>query len=108
MNRIFRIFIGLLLLAAWTHPLAAQNILPASFAGWTANARSTAIPDSGLEQLVGANSVALREYVVKGIEQRPYTQGNQTVSITLYRLRDPSSAYGAYTLLRPDSMMPTN
>jgi hypothetical protein len=41
---------------------------------------------------------------VKSVEQRSYTQGAQSASITLYRLRDPSSAYGAYTFLRDDGL----
>jgi len=42
--------------------------------------------------------------VVKSVEQRVYAKGAQTASLTLYRLRDPSSAYGAYTFLRDNSM----
>ncbi len=42
------------------------------------------------------------------MEQRSYTQGQQTASITLYRLRDPSSAYGGYTFLRNDSLSPVS
>jgi hypothetical protein len=91
-----------------SYPAAAQNILPSSFAGWTASAPSAAIPSTGLDQLLGADARAFREYIVKSIEQRPYTQGAQTASITLYRLRDPSSAYGAYTFLRNDSLSPVN
>ena len=50
----------------------------------------------------------LREYVVKSVEQRSYTRGAETATITLYSLRDPSSAYGAYTLLRNDSLSPVS
>ncbi len=61
-----------------------------------------------MEQLLGADASVFREYLVRSIEQRSYTQGNQTASITLYRLRDPSSAYGAYTFLRNDSLSTAN
>jgi hypothetical protein len=36
------------------------------------------------------------------VEQRAYSQGTQAASITMYRLRDPSSAFGAFTFLRND------
>ena len=62
------------------------------------------IPPTGLDPLLGPDTAAFREYIVKSVEQRSYTQGTQTASITLYRLRDPSSAYGAYTFLRNDSL----
>jgi len=66
------------------------------------------IPSNGLDPLLGPDAVAFREYIVKSVEQRPYTQGVQTASVTLYRLRDPSSAYGAYTFLRNDSLALAN
>ena len=99
---------GILCLAALAHPAAAQNILPSSFAGWTASAPSTVIPSTGLDRVLGANAAAFREYIVKSVEQRPYAKGTQAASMTLYRMRDPSSAYGAYTFLRNDSLSPVN
>lgn len=104
MSRLLHICLGILCLTVTAHPAAAQSVLPPNFAGWTAPAPSTAIPPTGLDPLLGPDTAAFREYVVKSVEQRPYTQGAQTASITLYRLRDPSSAYGAYTLLRNDAL----
>ena len=91
--------IGILCFVALPYRAAAQNILPSSFAGWTASSPSTVVPSTGLDQLLGPTAAPLREYIVKSVEQRPYTHGTDTATITLYRLRDPSSAYGAYTLL---------
>ncbi len=108
MSRLLRAFLGILCLAVAAHPAAAQGILPSSFGGWTAPAPSTAVPTSGLDSLLGPDAAAFREYVVKSMEQRSYTQGAQTASITLYRLRDPSSAYGAYTFLRNDTLSPVD
>ena len=107
MRRVLRIYFAILCLAVAAHPAAAQNILPASFAGWTATAPSAAILPTGLDPLVGPDTRAFREYVVKSVEQRSYAQGapgSSAASITLYRLRDPSSAYGAYTYLQNDSL----
>ena len=100
--------ISILCFAAVARPSGAQGILPSSFAGWSASAPSSVTPPTGLDQLLGADAVAFREYIVKSIEQRSYAQGTQAASITLYRLRDPSSAYGAYTFLRNDSLSPAN
>jgi hypothetical protein len=94
----------LLCLGVAAFPAAAQGILPSSFAGWTAAAPATVIPPTGLDPLLGPNTPAFREYVVKSVEQRSYTQGAQAISIALYRLRDPSSAYGAYTFLINDTL----
>ncbi len=104
MRRLLRICLGLLCLVVAAHPVAAQGILPSAFAGWTAPAPSTVIPPSGLDSLLGPDAPAFHEYIVKSVEQRSYTQGAQTASVTLYRLRDPSSAYGAYTFLLNDSL----
>lgn len=108
MRRLLRICLGLALLSVAAIPAAAQGLLPPSFAGWTAGASATSIPPAGLDSLLGAGASAFREYVVKSVEQRPYTEGPQTATITLYRLRDPSSAYGAYTFLRDSSLADTS
>src|SRR5579864_6426109 len=105
MRRPLRICLGLLCLLVAAFPAAAQGILPSTFAGWTAGAPPTTIPPTSLDPLLGPDTAAFREYIVKSVEQRAYTQGSQAASITLYRLRDPSSAYGAYTFLRNDALL---
>src|SRR6202521_3223780 len=104
MRRLLRICLGMLCLAVAALPVAAQGMLPSSFAGWTAAAPSTFIPPNGLDPLLGPDTAAFREYILKSVEQRSYTQGSQASSVTLYRLRDPSSAYGAYTFLLNDAL----
>lgn len=104
MRRLFRICLGVVCLAVAAHSAAAQGILPSSFANWSAAAPSAIIPPAGLDSLLGPDAAAFREYVVKSVEQRSFAQGAQTASITLYRFRDPSSAYGAYTFLRNDTL----
>jgi hypothetical protein len=104
MRRLLRICLGILCLAVAAHPAAAQGILPSNFAGWTATAVPTIIPPTALDPLLGPDTAAFREYIVKSVEQRAYKQGSQAASVTLYRLRDPSSAYGAYTFLRSDAL----
>jgi hypothetical protein len=104
MRRLLRICLGILCLAVAARPAAAQTFLPSSFAGWTAATPATAISPTGLDPILGPDTAAFREYVLKSVEQRSYTQGAQAASATLYRLRDPSSAYGAYTFLRNDAL----
>jgi hypothetical protein len=104
MRKLFSAILLVSLLAVMPRPASAQGILPPAFAGWTASAPATAVAPGSLDSLLGPDATAFREYVVKSIEQRAYANGNQIASITLYRLRDPSSAYGAYTFLRSDSL----
>ncbi len=83
-----------------------QTILPDSFGSWSASGASTVLPPAGLDQILGPDASAFREYVVNSVEQRAYAAGQRAVSITLYRMRDPSSAYGAFTFLGSDSLAP--
>jgi hypothetical protein len=106
MRRLLPIWILFLLSAA--RPAAAQSVLPSSFANWSASGPS-ALARSGLDPVVPLGTPdygILTEYSLKSIETRAYSHGPQTAAITLYRFRDPSSAYGAYTFLRTDSLTP--
>ena len=106
MRRFFCSYLLLFCLFAVARPASAQGTLPPSFAGWTATGGPTFTPLTGLDSLLGADAAAFREYIPKSIEQRTYTRGPDAASITLYRMRDPSSAYGAYTFLLSDSLSP--
>src|ERR1700722_3735681 len=106
MKRTLVLCFGILCLTWAPRQASAQGVLPNSFGGWNASANSAFVPANGLDSLLGPDTPAFREYVVKAVEQRSYTQGNQTASVTIYRLRDPSSAYGAYTFLRNDTLSP--
>jgi hypothetical protein len=59
-----------------------------------------------MEQVAAADATAFREYFLKSIERRQYSAQARSAMITLYRFRDPSSAYGAYTYRRNDSLEP--
>jgi hypothetical protein len=98
--------IGILFLIVIARPVAAQSVLPPSFAGWSASgpAALATSGSSSLEPLGGPDFAILREYSLKSTEMRAYAQGAQTAAISLYRFRDPSSAFGAYTFLRNDSL----
>lgn len=103
--RRFPLIIGLILLSA-ALPAAAQDLLPASFANWSAPAAAERVRAEALEGLVGGDAAILREYGVVAAERRAYARGTETLSVVLYRTRDPSGAYGAFTYLRPENMLP--
>jgi hypothetical protein len=102
------IFIGVLFLIAAARPAAAQSFLPASFAEWSAADSPVVVPATGLDQTLGSDASIFGEYFLKSLEQRTFTHSAQAAQIKLYRFRDPSSAYGAYTFLRSDSLAPAD
>lgn len=87
-------------------PASAQRILPASFAGWTGS------PQAGIPAPVVYNgdhvgsmaasqqAAARQEYGFVSGEQAAYSRGSDKLQVTLYRMKDPSGAYGMYSYLR--------
>ena len=91
----------------WSAPLAAQDLLPSSVGTWTASAAPDQVPAQQIEQLASARANILREYGVTSGERRDYTSGNDKITVTLYRMVDPSAAFGAFTFFRdPDMALP--
>ena len=89
---------------AWGLSARAQGLLPAAAGGWTASGNASIVAPAQLQSVAAAQTDVLREYGVISAEQRQYTQGQQTFSLTLYRMVDPSAAYGAFTFLRDPQM----
>ena len=98
-------FLGVCVCAAiLSLPAAAARSLPASFGGWNSTEAQAVIPPS-LESVAGDNAPFLREYGLLGLERVAYSAGNgRQLTATLYRMRDASAAYGAYTFLRTPGM----
>jgi hypothetical protein len=95
-------------------PASAQGILPNSFAGWTATGRSP-FDGSGLPVINDDTTVraplsvaAAREYGFVSGERVSYARGSdETLYVELFRMKDPSGAYGEYSYLRkPDMSRP--
>ncbi len=82
----------------------AQSVLPRSFSSWTTPETSAVAPQNA-ESAVPQAAI-LREYGLVEIEQGDYSLGNARLQVTLYRMRDPSAAYGAFTFLRSEEMRP--
>ena len=102
------LFLATLVLAAL--PASAQGILPGSFGGWSGNVRAGLAPPvlpSG--DSVAANGAALqeaarREYGFVSGENADYNRGSDEMQVNLYRMKDPSGAYGLYSYLRASDM----
>jgi hypothetical protein len=94
MQRRIAILVALLALAAY--PARAQHVLPQSFGGW-----AVAAPlDTDLNRAAGDTAPILREDGTESVERLSYTNGADTLLVTLYRLKDASAAYSAYSFLR--------
>jgi hypothetical protein len=91
----------------WSVPLAAQDVLPASIGAWAASGGSAQASPQQIEQLAKDHAGILREYGITSGERREYANGEDKAEVTLYRMVDPSAAFGAFTFLRdPDMAMP--
>jgi len=86
-------------------PAKAQSALPDSFAGWTAAGKQTPAQPSTAEP--GSSAVA-KEYGFASGEQRPYARDGATLQAAVYRMADPSGAYGEYSFLRTPDMPHAN
>jgi hypothetical protein len=98
------IIFALLLWGLSSGPLAAQGLLPSSFGGWTGAGAQGQVSAAQIEQLANDRANILREYGIGGGERRDYSNGNGALTVTLYRMVDPSAAFGAFTFLREPDM----
>ena len=85
-------------------PSQATRLLPASAGPWKSNQVEELTPQA-LEKLSATTAPILREYGLTGAERAVYESGGRHLSATLYRMRDSSAAYGAYTFLRTPDMV---
>src|SRR5271154_1173677 len=91
-------------------PTSAQGVLPNSFAGWSGTTSAGLNPPviyNGAK--VGSmtaeqRAAARQEYGFVSGEEGSYSLGNDTLQVTLYRMKDPSGAYGLYSYLRSPDM----
>jgi hypothetical protein len=91
----------------WSAPLTAQDVLPSNVGTWTASGSTTQVPAQQIEQLANDRANILREYGITSGQRRDYASGNDKITVTLYRMVDPSAAFGAFTFFRdPDMALP--
>jgi hypothetical protein len=96
MRRLFGLLVVAILVGSL--PTWGQSILPSSFAQWTSAATQTFAPSEP------AALAAANEYGFVSGERVAYTHGTDTLTVTLYRMGDPSGAYGEYSYLRTQDM----
>ena len=94
------VFVSFCVLLFAQVPAFAQGILPKSFAGWTASGQSATSPNTKDPRLA---SVA-QEYGLASQESGTYARGNSSIEVSLFRMKDPSGAYGLYSYLRSPDM----
>jgi hypothetical protein len=92
------------LLAGSAISISAQTLLPDSFAGWTSQATGSQVPANQVEQFAADKAAILREYGLASAERRDYAEAKSSATVTLYRMVDPSAAFGAFTYLRQPEM----
>jgi hypothetical protein len=87
-----------LLLLTISSSAFAQAALPNSFSGWTSAGAHSFTPTD-------ATALAIaKEYDFVSAGRATYTHGAGTLDVTLYRMKDPSGAYGEYSYLRQPDM----
>ena len=81
----------------------AQGLVPDSFAGWSCNGRSSfnpAQPSQIASQTASsAGNDVLAEYGFVAGEQCEYTRSSEKLGVQVYRMKDPSGAYGLYSYM---------
>lgn len=98
-----RLFLTSIFCVLCASPALAQNLLPQAFGAWTASP-STQTPIRSDASLFGPG--ILDEYGVLSIEQKSYARGLDQLDVTLFRMADPTAAYGAFTYLHTPEMRP--
>ncbi len=81
-------------------PASAAPTLPANFGDWS-EVPGTAQSTTAIEQFAGGAAPILRSGGSDWAEQVVYQRQNARLTVTLYRLRDSTGAYSAYSFLRP-------
>lgn len=92
-----------LLCAILSRPGPLVVVLPPSVGAWNTTPVQL-VPLVALESISGRDAPVLREYGLLGVERAEYQNGDRHLTVTLYRMRDSSAAYGAYTFLRTADM----
>jgi hypothetical protein len=94
-------------------PGSAQDVLPNSLGGWTGSVQSglapmlVAYPDD-VHPNDAMLDVTRREYGFVSGENADYKRGSEEMRVNLYKMKDPSGAYGLYSYLRTTDMPHAN
>lgn len=89
-------------------PAGAQDLLPSRFSSWSAQTPVVRSLPGQAPQLSPADAAILREDGLLDIESRDYARASRTLSVRLFRMKDPSGAYAAFTGFRTPEMVPAD
>jgi hypothetical protein len=112
MKAFMRFTIGLFAAALFLPAVStyAQGILPSSFGNWSGNVQAGLAPpviqssDSATANVAALQEAARREYGFVSGENADYRRGSEEMRVNLYKMKDPSGAYGLYSYLRATDM----
>jgi len=86
----------------------AQGVLPDSFAGWSCNGKTSFNPAQpaqiASQTASSAGNDVLAEYGFVAGEQCEYTRGPEKLGVQVYRMKDPTGAYGLYSYMRSSDL----
>jgi len=107
-----RLSLGFLVLVLFLGvlPASAQGILPNSFGRWSGSPKSGLAPlefhngDKTTQLIADQEAAARQEYGFVAGEYGDYSRGDQGLHVNLYKMKDPSGAYGLYSYLRTTDM----
>jgi len=85
-----------------TAAIAAQPVLPPSFAGWQKATGAKSVSDPAA--IDAANPNVLKEYGFNGGELAQYTRDGRKITVRAARFNDASGAFGAFTFYRNPDM----
>ena len=108
MRHALGLFLAVLFLAAL--PASAQGILPGSVGGWSGSIQAGIAPplfknsDLATVNVADPKEAARREYGFVSGENADYRRGSEEMRVNLYKMKDPSGAYGLYSYLRTTDM----
>jgi len=108
MKAFMRLTLGLVVAALFLSavPAHAQGILPSSFSGWSGSVQPHLAPLQNLSfGTLGREDATIREYGFVAGEWGGYTRGKDELYVNLYKMKDPSGAYGMYSFLRTPDML---
>jgi hypothetical protein len=112
MRQSIGLFAALLCLAVLAGSASAQQgnlILPSSFGGWTGTAQSGLAPvlvayRDDFHPNEAMIQATRQEYGFVSGENADYRRGSEEMRVNLYKMKDPSGAYGLYSYLRTTDM----